>query len=535
MRAHLDPSKTALPIVVRELAGRTPDRTYLEEVDGGSLTYRETHESALRWASAYECLGVREGDRVICMRRPSIDGIAGWLGLGWLGAIETSVNTDYRGEMLRYVIENSGARVVVAAAEFVPRLVELTGEVGDDLVIVVVDSDEPTSELRERVVGRSELLDGVTADERAWKPAPWSIASVIYTSGTTGPSKGVLVPWAQIYATADGCFRSDELGPDDAFYSPFAMYHMSGKLPPFVAASCGGRLVLRETMTLTGFWEDIRKYGCTIAVFGGPMIDPLLAEPPSPTDRDLPLRFAIAGPVPPGIHVFAERFDVKVGTAFNMTEISVPIRSGWNLGDPRSCGRLREGWPGYEVRIVDEHDQEVPVDTIGELIVRTEVPWTLNAGYLGFPDKTADAWRNGWFHTGDAFTVDANGNYFFVDRFKDAIRRRGENISSFEVEVAVVQHPEVVECAAIAVGSVSTGDEIKVCVVPTDGSTLTPAALHEWLVPRMPRFMVPRYIEIVAELPKTEATLKVQKAKLREAPLNDATWDREAAGVVVPR
>jgi crotonobetaine/carnitine-CoA ligase len=218
-----------------------------------------------------------------------------------------------------------------------------------------------------------------------------------------------------------------------------------------------------------------------------------------------------------------------------MTEISVPLRSGWTLPPQGSCGRPRDGYPGYEVRVVDEHDQPVAPGEVGELVVRTRVPWTLTAGYLAYPERTAEAWCNGWFHTGDGFKVDEDGWYYFVDRLKDAIRRRGENISSFEVEMLVCAHPDVAECAAIAVPDRASGDEVKVCVVPHPGRTLDPRELVEFLIPRMPRFMVPRYVEVVDALPKTEATARVRKAELRRQPLNERTWDRVAAKVVIPR
>jgi crotonobetaine/carnitine-CoA ligase len=345
----------------------------------------------------------------------------------------------------------------------------------------------------------------------------------------------VIVPWAQIHATATGCFPPELLGDDEIFYSPFTSFHMSGKLPPVVVGTCGGQLVVRETLSITAWWDDIRAVGATMTIGGGAMTDLLMAEPPTDTDKDLCLRWLMTGPASPSVVAFAERFGVQVGTAFNMTEISVALVSGWGLTDTASCGRLREGYPGYEVRIVDEHDREVPAGEIGEFVVRTSVPWTINSGYYGYPAKTAEAWRNGWFHTGDAMRVDEQGNYYFIDRIQDAIRRRGENISSFEVEAAVLAHPDVAEAAAVAVPDRASGQEVKIFVLRTPDSTLAERELVEWLIPRMPRFMVPRYVEFVTDFPRTEASLKIKKAELRKLPLTEATWDREAAGVVVPR
>jgi crotonobetaine/carnitine-CoA ligase len=196
----------------------------------------------------------------------------------------------------------------------------------------------------------------------------------------------------------------------------------------------------------------------------------------------------------------------------------------------RTCGHVRAG---YECRIVDAHDEPLPPNTPGELIVRSDEPWVLMAGYWRMPEKTAEAWRNGWFHTGDICSYDSNGEFYFIDRAKDAIRRRGENISSMEVEVVVVEHPEVVECAAFGVPAEFGEEEVKIAVVVTDAGAFDPAELIDFLVPRLPRFMVPRYIEVVDALPRT-STEKIQKQSLRDAGITESTWDRETAGVKVP-
>jgi len=531
----LDSEKAVLPVLVAARAVDTPDAPFLTQVDGPSLTYAETQEAALLWANAFARLGVEEGDRVICMRRPGVDALTSWLGLGWLGAIDTSINTDYRSQMLAYVVANCGPRVLVIAHEFVDRLIDVASSIDPATVVVVPDSDAPTVDLPLRVMGRAEFFDGVSPGPTSFTPQPWTTSCIVYTSGTTGPSKGVILPWAQLYSTATGIFPPEDMSAADAFYSPFAMYHVSGKMPPVVAALSGGRLVVREFLSMTSYWPDIREHRITATVGGGPLMDMLLTQPPSSDDADLPLRLLILGPDCYNALEFSKRFDVRVGVAFNMTEISCPITSGWDFIDPRSCGRLRPGFPGYEVRLVDEHDQDVPPGAVGELIVRTAVPWTLNGGYFGYPDKTAEAWRNGWFHTGDGLRLDEEGNYFFVDRFKDAIRRKGENISSFEVELEVGQHPAVAECAVIPVPGGDAGDEVKACVVLVESAELAPAELIEFLIPRMPRFMVPRYIEVLDELPKSEALAKVRKVELRANPLNSATWDRVAAGIEIPR
>jgi crotonobetaine/carnitine-CoA ligase len=258
--------------------------------------------------------------------------------------------------------------------------------------------------------------------------------------------------------------------------------------------------------------------------------------PPSPDDADNDVRSMAMGPVIPEVEEFKQRFGVESHTtAFGMTEAGIPIVAGWNPPNTKTCGRPRPGRPGYEVRVVDENDEPVPVGEVGELIVRCSEPWCMNIGYWKMPEATAAAWRNGWYHTGDAFKVDDDGWMYFVDRIKDAIRRRGENISSFEVEAHVNEHPSVQESAAIGVPSELGEHDVKIHVVVKPGEDLSPEILIEFLAPRMPRFMVPRYVEIVAELPKTEATFRTQKVKLRERAFTDATWDRERAGIELPR
>ena len=232
-------------------------------------------------------------------------------------------------------------------------------------------------------------------------------------------------------------------------------------------------------------------------------------------------------PLGPSYRQFAERFDLRICTVYNSTENAVPICSGWNPSDDKTAGRLRKGYPGFEVRLVDEHDFEVPDGTPGECIVRSSVPWTMNAGYLNNPEATAAAWLNGWFHTGDALVRSADGDYAFVDRLKDVIRRRGENISSFEVEADVKLNPKVAECAAVAVPAETSEDEIMLFVTAKPGSSLHAEELCADLEARMTRFMVPRYVELIEAFPKTEATERIIKAKLRERGVGPRTWDRE--------
>jgi crotonobetaine/carnitine-CoA ligase len=529
--------RDTLPGIIAKRAAAEPDRPYMTDVSArrdaqgaaATLTFGAAHERFLTWADAYRRAGAEPGDRVGVMLPNSFDAASAWIGCAWARGWEVPLNNAFRGYMLEYTLNNAGVSFALIAERFLDRLLEVAPNVPALKTVVVPDTDSAAGFPAipgVRVLGRDEFLGDATPARDLAPPMPWDPSAIVYTSGTTGPSKGVVSPWGMLTL---GMVLLDDLGPDDVFYSPFPMFHMSGRGAIAHAAYSRGSMVFREAFDTGSFWPDIDEHGCTFTLVVPAMAHWLLAQPPSDADRSHALRYALLSPVVPG---FAERFGVSVRTHYGMTEAgNVMSRRDVRDSSP-SCGRPVNG---YDVRLVDEHDYEVAVDEVGELVVRTSEPWMLNNGYWGMPDKTAEAWRNGWFHTGDGFRRDAHGDYYFVDRQKDALRRRGENVSSFEVEAVVVSHPAVAECAAIGVDAGLGEQEIKICVVTAEGETLDPATLVEYLIPKLPRFMVPRYVEEYDALPKTEATMRVQKAKLREVPFTDATWDREAAGITVPK
>ena len=350
------------------------------------------------------------------------------------------------------------------------------------------------------------------------------IACITYTSGTTGPSKAVRLPWGQLHSINSGTFPIEDLTPADVFYCTTSHAHFGSKSIPYNAAMVGGQVVMRSRFALSSFWSDVSEFGITTGMLVGSMADVLLQDRNSPTGATT-LRNLFMAPLGTSYRQFSERFGVRICTVYNSTEGGVAIRSGWNPTNERTVGRLRQGYPGFEVRLVDADDYEVPDGTPGECVVRSREPWVMNAGYLNNDSATAFAWRNGWFHTGDALVRTPDGDYVFVDRLKDVIRRRGENISSFEVEADVLQNPDIVECAAVAVPADTAEDEVLLFAVRSPGSAITPEQLSAELASRMARFMVPRYIEFVDELPKTQATLRVIKADLRQRGVGPDTWD----------
>ncbi len=506
----------------------------LKHADGSILNWGTAYENALKVASGLEGLGVVRGQPVVTIFANGFDAYAVWSGSAWLGAIESPINTAYKGEWLRHVVNNTEAEVILADARFVTPVFEIADQLPHVRHVVVYGPiPEVPAKLPFNVLSSTEFLDGAEAVERA-EPGPWDISSLIYTSGTTGRSKAVMVPWGHIQASLESGFIPHDRLDDVRLYAPYPVFHITGKGGYYFATVFGGATVIREVFSSGDYWDDVRTYDANATVLLGPLAQMLLNQPEQADDADNPMRTVCMAPVIPEVDEFSRRFGVDVFTTYNMTEINCPIirADAPCTGDNyRSCGQAR---PGVEVRIVDEHDRLVPPDTPGELIVRGE-PWELNTGYWNMPDKTNEAWRNGWFHTGDAFTYDEAGNYYFVDRAKDYIRRRGENISSFEIEAIVNTYPGIAESGAVAVPAEQGEDEVKVAIVLDAGTDFEPADLIEFLVSRMPRFAIPRYIEIWDALPKTEATARIQKAKIRDAGVSNDTWDRVGAGLELPR
>lgn len=521
------------PAVVADRARRTPEKILLREIAGRALSCAAFQHDILTWAAALRRLGVEPGCRVVVMLANPIDSLACWLGLAWLRAVETPVNLQFHGRMLAYVIDDAAARFIVTAERFLPAIAAVAEQLPHVHAIVVPDLRTPAPALPFALVSGDEFFRGVTPARDLTPPARHDIATMIYTSGTTGRSKGVLFPWGLL---SDMCETvACHLGDDDVAYDPLPMFHTGGKATAQTTITAGGSVVLREQFRTEAFWEDVRRWGCTFAPLFPAMAEWLLARPPAPDDATGPLRRVSMVPLIPRIEEFKARFRVQVQTSYGLTEGGLPIGTAPFTADVtenyQSCGRVSAA---YEARVVDAHDYDVPDGEVGELVLRSKHPWGLMCGYFGQPEATAAAWRNGWLHTGDAFRRDRHGNYYFIDRMKDALRRRGENVSSFEVESQVNEHPDVLQSAVIGVPSGFGDDEIKVYVIARPDATPDAAALLEELATRLPRFMVPRYLEFIDEFPRTEATLRVQKAKLREQWRTPRTWDRQSGQFLEP-
>ena len=513
------------PLLDRHAAA-TPDKVFARFADGGEWTYRQTQAIARGTAEALRALGVVKGDKVLSWLPNGPDAIRVWFGLNYLGAVYVPINLAYRGGLLAHVVANSDARLIVVHADLMDRLADIDRAALTDAV--VLGGDAPA--IAGLVIHPAAALDAKSdARPPEVEVAPWDMQSIIYTSGTTGPSKGVMSSYLQLYTMGTESFAA--LGADDRFMVNLPLFHVGGTAAVYAMLALGGSIAVVEAFDTGSFWRIVSETRTTSCVLLGVMATFLVKQPPSDQDRSHTLTSVIVVPLCEDSQAFSRRFGCDVYTVFNMTEVSTPLRSDKNPAPLGTCGRPR---PGVEARIVDENDCEVASGQVGELIVRTDRPWAMNHGYYKNPEATARAWRNGWFHTGDAFRMGEDGQYFFVDRMKDAIRRRGENISSFEVETELCAHPAIKEAAAVAVPSEYAEEEVLAVVSLVEGAALDPAELIAFLRVRMAHFMVPRFVRIVSELPKTP-TQKVQKHLLRSEGITADTWDREKAGIRLKR
>ena len=517
-----------LPQMIEAHARDHGERIFLEQVEGElRQTYSETHARGLRWARAFRRLGVVDHDHVARFTPTCIESVNIWVGLGWLRATDVPINTDYRGAMLAAILENSEAEILVCANRWVEFVIAVADNLTHLKKIVVFDGMHriPGDDRFEFIDAADILDDTADVDESFEGPQSRDIAMVVYSSGTTGVSKAAMLPWGNYAMGARNIVPpGDVLTSDDVLYLPYPLFHIAGTFWVCGMARAGGTVVLREVFSTSNFWTDVAHYSATVSHLLGATANFLYRQPEQPEDGDNTLRLVLMVPLLKDVRGFEKRFGLEAFTDYGMTELGVVMRSELSPPDPMSCGRPL---PEFELRIVDSHDTELPIGEAGELVVRTRSPWIMSTGYFGMAEATAAAWQNLWFHTGDEFRRDETGSYHFIDRLKDTIRRRGENISSVEVESYVLRHDAVFECVAIAAPSEWGEDEVKLCIVPKEGREIQPLELYEFLVAAdMPRFMLPRYIILVPGLPRTQ-TGKLQKHVIRKEHGNTEGWDRD--------
>jgi len=533
---QLRPKERTLGNILREQAARIPDRVALK-FKQQQYTYKQLNDTANRLANAFLELGLAKGDRVCIMLPNSPQFLFVWFGLAKAGLVEVPINLAYKGDLLQYIIEHSGARALVVSDQLLGRIT-LVQEALPYLERIIVLETEPQGRLKYgqglKIPAEdfSRLLTA-PADEPRIEVINTDLGGLMYTSGTTGPSKGAMMTHNYLVLIGMDNFQHRRAWEDDVFYTCLPLFHANAQGLTTVPALLGGcPLTLGERFAPASFWDEIRAYGATHFNFIGAMLSILWKVPPDPKDAGNPARVGMGAPIPANIHREAEeRWGVTLLEGFGLTETGIIAYQPFDGPRPGSFGKAIEH---YEVKIFDENDEEVPDGEIGEIVLRPHRPHSVMEGYYKMPEKTLEAFKNLWLHTGDFGRRDADGYLYFVDRKKDAIRRRGENISSFEVERAINAHPAVAESAAVGVPSELSEDEVKIYVVLRPGQNLPPEELMDWCGERMAYFMIPRFVEFVETLPKTP-TERVEKYKLRQSPINENTWDREKAGYKIKR
>jgi crotonobetaine/carnitine-CoA ligase len=505
------------------------------------MSYRELYEYCLGLAGGLKDLSVEPGNRVLIMLPNSTEIVLAWFGTNLVGAVEVPINVHYKGDWLVHEVNDCEARTAIVHQQYMERFAEVADKLNHLESVIVVDGagSAEQHEFRERWALCSwEDLEKAEAIPEPIETHYYDTSAIMYTSGTTGPSKGVVLPYGVGGVFAQGVVDTVKMTDADVNYVCHPLFHANAQFMQILPSLLvGARISLWPGFSASGWLDQIKATGATITNTLGVMVNFIYSQPAREDDGDNPLRAMVTLPAPSDIaEDFEKRFGVKCIEGYGMTEVGVITYR--RLDEPLRLGSAGRALEWCEVSIVDpETDQPLPPNQAGEIVVRPTDTGIMMREYNNVPDKTVEAWRNLWFHTGDAGKLDEEGYLYFEDRVKDVIRRRGENISSFSIESAINNHPAVEECAAIAVPAehgVGAEDEVKICVVLKEGAELDPAELLEYCAQNMPYFAVPRYIEYIAEIPKT-SNEKVRKNVLREQGFTPDTWDREEAGIQIGR
>jgi carnitine-CoA ligase len=469
-----------------------------------TVTYAGLWREVERLAGGLAAVGVRPGTHVALMLDNHVGFLVSWFAVALAGGVEVPVNTAFHGESMRYVLGHSGSAVLIIEERYLARLEALRG--GLPALRAVIVHGTPASAADH---AWDSLQGGrVAAGGQATDPV-----AVMYTSGTTGRSKGAVLPHRYYLMMAAGFIRNMRLGRDDVYYNCLPLFHAMAQLSGTMAPLCAGaRMVLAPRFSLSRFWDDCRRYQVTGFGAIAAMTSLLYNAAPSPRDRDHRVRFGFAVAVPPAIEQpFEHRFGVRLINGFGMTEAGQVTYMPYDQRRPGSCGRPVSF---YQLQIHDAAGRPVPAGQVGEIVLRPRSHSVTMTGYHQMPEETVQAMRDLWLHTGDLGRLDADGFLYFADRAKDAIRRRGENISSTEVEAALLLHPGVTDAAAYPVASELGEDEVMVAVVVAGDPAPTAADLVSHCARELPAFAVPSFVRIVPELPKTP-TMKTEKYRLR--------------------
>ena len=521
------PADRVLPTLLARQATRYGDRPLLVF---GETRWSFIETAAVAAASAHRLIeaGIGAGDRIaiLCPNRPEFLEI--YLGCAWMGAIAVPINVALRGDGLRHVLRDAAPALIAVEASLAPVLANVEPELVPERAWII--GAEEASPLAGAVP--------LPALGDAAPPAPvrpGDTVAILYTSGTTGPPKGVCCPQAQMFWWGVHSARALGIREGDVLLTTLPLFHTNALNAFYQALVNGCTYVLEPKFSASRFWTRVRESGATVSYLLGAMAAILIAQPASGEDRGHGLRVALGGGVPAPHHaVFRERFGVPLVDGYGSTEtnfvfaspITSDSTSSLPCNRPGGMGRLMEG---AQALIVDADDAPLPDGEAGELLLRPTEPHAFASGYFGLPEKTVEAWQNLWFHTGDRVVREPDGHYRFIDRMKDAIRRRGENVSAWEVEQVLSGHPAVAACAAYPLPSELGEDEVAVAVQLESGAALSPEDVVAHCQGRLAAFAVPRFVRFVDAMPLTENG-KVKKVALRAEGVAAEVWDRESAG-----
>jgi len=526
LAASFAPQDRVLSVLLERQATRFGERA-LFVAGAVRWSYADAVQIAAGYGAALLDAGIRSGDRVALLCSNRAEFMQSFLGCAWIGAIAVPINTASRGEPLRHVLVNSGARLLVAEGEYLAALQTLdAADLPIEKIWLVGDA---------HVMGNGErqiAFPGAGVPVEKAPVRPGNTLAILYTSGTTGVSKGVCCPHAQYFWW--GVHSAELLGlrEGEVLLTTLPLFHTNALNAFFQALLTGSTLIVEKRFSASAFAQLLVQHRATVTYLLGAMVPILLSREATPNDKAHRVRIALAPGVPPQFNgQFRERFGMHLLEGYGSTETNFVIGSDLSAQRPGTMGTVRAG---FEARVVDNEDNELPRGQPGELILRASEPYAFAIGYFGMDDRTVEAWRNLWFHTGDRVVCDDNGYFRFVDRLKDAIRRRGENISSYEVEQVLLSHPSIETAAVFPVKSELAEDEVMTAIVLRPGARLAEVELTRFCETRMAYFAVPRFVEFLDTLPCTENG-KVQKFKLRERGVTENTWDREAAGYRLAR
>lgn len=525
--------KLTLPEMLAASVEASPEKVCLY-LEGAELTYADLERGSNAYANRYLELGIGKGDAVACLMETAPEHAYSLFACMKLGAVHVPINTAYRGEFLRHQLATSGASLVLVDDALTEQLAPLADQLPDlKHVATRADGFSATD-----IPGKSRLstddlitgeMSGVTPLEA---PTPDDIGIVIWTGGTTGPSKGVSGSQQYMGTMARIQLYMTGFGRDDVFFQPTPLFHTTGLISGLVTpVLVGGAGALVPRFSASTYWDSARKVGATVSCLFGALYVMLFNQPEREDDADNSIRVAV-GPVPVELHrAFEERFGLTIIQSYALSECVAPLTS--TLDDPAPPGTSGKESPTCEIRLMDDDGFPVPDGEVGELWIRPRGPGRMFSGYFNNPQATVEATTDLWLHTGDLLRKVEGDWYEFVDRKQDYLRRRGINISSFEVEQAIIKHSAVADVAVHGVPSELSEQEVKACLVLQPDAELDMIEFMDFCVAEMPYYAVPRYVEVMDALPRN-AVGRVLKFELRDRGVAGA-WDREEHGYVVSR